>query len=298
MYSYDFTLAKNPIFPFHLFAMFREFTVYLVVLFISGMVWQAITTLAPQGLLFMFTNDPIEIGKVMIPSTMAGILGGWVMPSFVHIFKHIKYQIIFALVMQTAFTGAYAAVVPTNRWAWTIMQLFGQSCFTWVTTLAYVASGLFVPVEELGVSAGLLGTFRSAGGSVGNAVFSTILTAVVNKNLGNNIAAAAIGAGFNPANIGALIPAVIQNAVGVPMAFTGVPGVTPAVLAATSTAFKESYATAFRMVFYSTIPFGLLAVGIAFCIRDASHLLNNQVAVKQEKEVLDGGRATKGAYPI
>ncbi|KAJ4422128.1 hypothetical protein N0V82_003211 [Gnomoniopsis sp. IMI 355080] len=297
-FVYDFTMAKNPIFPFHLFAMFREFTVYLVVLFISGMVWQAITTLAPQGLLFMFTNDPIEIGKVMIPSTMAGILGGWVMPSFVHIFKHIKYQIIFALVMQTTFTGAYAAVVPTNRWAWTIMQLFGQSCFTWVTTLSYVASGLFVPVEELGVSAGLLGTFRSAGGSVGNAVFSTILTAVVNKNLGNNIAAAAIGAGFNPTNIGALIPAVIQNAVGVPMAFTGVPGVTPAVMSATSMAFKESYATAFRMVFYSTIPFGLLAVGIAFCIKDASHLLNNQVAVKQEREVLDGGRATKGAYPI
>lgn len=247
----------------------------------------------------MFTNDPIEIGTAMIPATMAGILGGWIMPSFVHIFKHIKYQIIFALIMQAAFTGAYAAVVPNNKWAWTIMELFGQSCFTWVTTLAYVASGLFVPVEELGVSAGLLGTFRSAGGSVGNAIFSTILTSVVNKNLGNNIAAAALGAGYSPTNLETLIPAVINNAVGVPMAFASVPGVTPAVMAATSTAFKESYATAFRMVFYSTIPFGILAVGVAFFVRDASHLLNNQVAVKQEKEVLDGGaKVAKGSYPI
>lgn len=279
--------------------MFREFTVYLILLFISGMVWQGITTLSPQGLLFMFTNDPIEIGTAMIPATMAGILGGWVMPSFVHIFKHIKYQIIFALIMQAAFTGAYAAVVPNNKWAWTIMELFGQSCFTWVTTLAYVASGLFVPVEELGVSAGLLGTFRSAGGSVGNAIFSTILTSVINKNLGNNIAAAALGAGYSPTNLEALIPAVINNAVGVPMAFASVPGVTPAVMAATSTAFRESYATAFRMVFYSTIPFGILAVGVAFFVRDASHLLNNQVAVKQEKEVLDGGsKVAKGSYPI
>lgn len=268
--------------------MFREFTVYLILLFISGMVWQGITTLSPQGLLFMFTKDPVEIGRTMIPATMSGVLGGWIMPSFVHVFKHIKYQIIFALVIQATFTGAYAAVVPTNKWAWTIMQLFGQSCFTWVTTLAYVASGLFVPVEELGVSAGLLGTFRSAGGSVGNAIFSTILTSVVNKNLGNNVGAAAVGAGYNPANLGALIPAVIENAVGVPMAFAGVPGVTPAVMSATSTAFKESYATAFRTVFYSMVPFGLLAVGIAFFVRDASHLLNNRVAVKQEKEVLDG----------
>lgn len=269
--------------------MFREFTVYLILLFISGMVWQGLVTLSPQGLLFMFTNNPVEIGITMIPATMSGLLGGWLMPSFVHIIKHIKYQIIFALVLQAAFTGAYAAVVPTDKWAWTVMELFGQSCFTWVTTLSYVASGLFVPVEELGVSAGLLGTFRSAGGSVGNAVFSTILTTVINKNLGSNISAAAIGAGYNPSNLGALIPAVIQNAVGVPKAFASVPGVTPAVMSATSNAFKESYATAFRTMFYSTIPFGIFAIGVAFFVRDASHLLDNRVAVKQEKEVLDGG---------
>lgn len=111
----------------------------------------------------MFTNDPLQIGIIMIPSTMAGLLGGWVMPSLVHLIKHVKYQIIFALFMQAAFTGSYAAVVPSNKIAWSIMQLFGQSCFTWVTTLAYLSSGLFVPVEGLGVSAGLLGTFRSAG---------------------------------------------------------------------------------------------------------------------------------------
>lgn len=210
------------------------------------------------------------------------------MPSLVHLVKNVKYQIIFALIMQAAFTGSYAAVVPTNRMAWSIMQLFGQSCFTWVTTLAYVSSGLFVPVEELGVSAGLLGSFRSAGGSVGNAIFSTILTSAVNKNLGKNLAAAAVGAGYSPSNLSALIPAVIQNAVGVPMAFSNVPGVTPAVMAATSTAFKETYAAAFRLVFYAMIPFGCVAIATAFWVKDASHLLTNHVAVKQEKEVLGG----------
>lgn len=188
--------------------MFREFTVYLVVLFISGMVWQGVTTLIPQGMLFMFTNDQLEIGVTLIPATMGVVLGGWIMPSFVHILKHIKYQIIFALLMQAVFTGAYAAVLPTSRWGWSIMALFGQSCFTWVTTLAYVASGLFVPQQDLGVSAGLIGTVRSAGGAVGNTVFSTIMTSVVNKILAKNIAGAAIGAGYDPANLASLIPAV------------------------------------------------------------------------------------------
>ncbi|KAH8788291.1 fungal trichothecene efflux pump [Diaporthe sp. PMI_573] len=285
---YDFTKPKNPIFPFKLFAMFREFTVHLIILFISGMVWQAIVTLAPQITLYAFTNDPIEIGITMIPSTMSGVLGGWIIPSFVHKIKHVRYQIIFALLMQCAFTASYAAVVPSNRMAWSAMQLFGQCCFTWVTTLAYVSSGLFVPVEELGVSAGLLGTFRSAGGSVGNAIFSTIMTSVANKNLGNNLAGAAIGAGFDPANLTALIPAVIQNAVGVPFAFDAVPGITPAVIAATGAAFKETYANAFRMVCYATIPFCMVATAVAFWVKDPSHLLNNHVAVQQEKEVLSG----------
>lgn len=288
-FVYDFTVPKNPIFPFKLFAMFGEFTVHLIVLFISGMVWQGVVTLAPQGTLYMFTNDPITIGIIMIPSTMSGVLGGWIMPSLSHKIKHIKYQMIFALCMQAVFTGSYAAVVPNNRMAWSAMQLFGQCCFTWVTTLAYVSSGLFVPNEELGVSAGLIGSFRSAGGSVGNAIFSTIMTSVADKNLATNLAAAAIGAGYSADNLGALIPAVIQNAVGVPMAFAGVPGVTDAVRAATASAFKDTYATAFRTVFYSMIPFAVAAIVAAFWVRDCSHLLNNHVAVKQEKEVLGGG---------
>ncbi|CAK7203704.1 hypothetical protein SEUCBS139899_006448 [Sporothrix eucalyptigena] len=289
-FAYDFSpIPRHPIFPRHLFALFREFTVHLVILFVAGMIWQGVLTLGPQGTLYMFTNDPIAIGVTMIPANFSGVLGGWILPSLVHRIKHVRYQILLALVIQTAFTGAYAAVVPTNKAAWSAMQLFGQSCFTWVTSLAYVASGLFVPVEELGLSAGLLGTFRSAGGSVGNAVFSTIMNSAVNRDLGNNIAGAAIAAGFNATNLKALIPAVIENAVGVPHAFDNVPGgVSDAVAEATSVAFRNTYASAFRLVFYTMVPFGVLALGCAWFVRDPSHLLNNHIAVHQEKEVLSG----------
>ncbi|OAA65820.1 Fungal trichothecene efflux pump [Niveomyces insectorum RCEF 264] len=291
-FAYDFWsgVPRHPIFPWPLFALFREFTVHLVILFVSGMVWQGIVTLGPQGTLYMFTNDPVAIGVTMIPANMSGVLGGWILPSVVHRIRHVRLQILFALVVQTVFSACYAAVVPTNKAAWSAMQLFGQCCFSWVTSLAYVASGLFVPIEELGLSAGLLGTFRSAGGSVGNAVFSTILNSAVNRHLGNNIAAAALGAGFsNVTALAALVPAVIENAVGVPHALDSVPGgVSTAVAAATATAFRNTYAQAFRLVFFSMIPFGVLALGCAWFVRDPSHLLNNHVAVHQEKEVLAG----------
>lgn len=287
-FVYDFTIPKNPIFPFHLFAMFSEFTVHLIILFIAGMIWQAVTSLGPQATLYMFTNDPIQIGITQIPQNMSGVFGGWVLPSLVHKIKHVRIQIIVALVIQTVFTACYAAVLPHNRAAWMAFQFFGQSCFAWVTTLAYVSSGLFVPQEELGVSAGLIGTFRSAGGSVGNAIFATILNSIINKKLGPNIAEVAIKNGFSPSGLKALIPAVIENAVGVPSAFAKVPGITPEIIAATSQAFKDTYAYAFRRVFLSTIPFGIIGLAAAYFVKDPSHLLNNHVAIHQEKEVLSG----------
>ncbi|KAF4960150.1 hypothetical protein FGADI_1168 [Fusarium gaditjirri] len=285
-FVYDFTIPKKPLFPRKIFAMYREFTVYLVVLFVSGMIWQGVITLSNQGTLFMFTNDILEIGVLSIPASMSGIIGGWILPALVHKIKHIRYQFVFALIMQAVFTASYAAVIPHNKIAWSILPMFGQSCFTWVTVLSYVSSGLLVPQEDLGVSAGLMGTFRSAGGSLGNAMFSTILTSIVNRDLANNIAGAAIGAGYSPKDLPTLIPAVIQNAVGVPFAMAKVPNVTEPVLQATSAAFKNTYAKGFRTVFYSTIPLCVLAIIAACFIRDPSHLLNNHVAVQQEKEVL------------
>jgi hypothetical protein len=193
------------------------------------------------------------------------------------------------LLGRCVFTACYAAVVPNHKYAWMVFQLFGQCCFTWVTSLAYVASGLFVPIEELGVSAGLIGTFRSAGGSVGNAVFSTILNSIVNKHLGANIAAAAIANGYSPAGLAALIPAVIENAEGIPFAFAKT-NATAAVITATGKAFKDTYAFAFRKVFLSTLPFGIIGLIAAWFVKDPSHLLNNHIAVHQERDVLTGKR--------
>ncbi|KAF4449015.1 hypothetical protein F53441_7665 [Fusarium austroafricanum] len=287
-FVYDFTIPKQPLFPRKLFNMYREFTVYLVILFVCGMIWQAMVTLGSQGTLFMFTSDIVEIGYITIPANMSGIIGGWIMPSLVHKIKHIRYQFLFALLLQTVFTASYATVIPHNKTGWMILPMFGQSCFTWLTVLSYVSSGLLVPQEELGVSAGLMGTFRSAGGSLGNAMFTTIVTSIINRDLANNIAGAAMGAGYSAKDLPSLIPAVIQNAVGAPSAMAKVPGVTDSVLRATSAAFKNTYAKAFRTVFYSTIPLGVVAMVAATFIRDPSHLLNNHVAVHQEKEVLSG----------
>ncbi|KAK0662892.1 putative MFS-type transporter C16A3.17c [Lasiodiplodia hormozganensis] len=290
-FVYDFTVPANPLFPRSLFAMLRKFTIHLLIVFVSGFIWYAMAALLPQASLYMYTNDPTEIGIIAIPNGLGGVVGGWLIPSLLHRIKHVREQIVVALVIQTAFTACYAAVIPNNKAAWMALQFFGQGCFTWLTTIAYVTAGLFVPQDELGVASGLIGTFRSAGGSIGNAIFSTILRSVTNRELGRNIAQAAVSAGFDPENMAALVPAVIENAVGVPGALQAVPGgVSETVAEATKTAFRETYAKAFRMVFYASIPFGVITTICAFWVEDPSPLLNSHIEVQMEKDVVAGKR--------
>lgn len=290
-FAYEWTVCPNPLFPFSLFKQIRKFVMLLLVSFVAGLVWYSMAALLPQATLYMYTKDPVEIGVIAIPNGISLVIGGWVIPSFLQYIKRIRGQFIVAMFIQTLFTALYAAVIPNHKAAWMIFQFFGQGCFTWVTTIAYIAAGLEVPQEELGVASGLIGTFRSAGGSFGNAIFNTILNNVINNDLGGNIARAAISRGYPAQGVTDLVPVVIQAESGVPGApqmLARMDGVTPAVMAAIAETVKNTYAKAFRMVFYASIPFGVIALIGSFFIHDSSDKLNNHVAVQQEKEVLSG----------
>jgi Fungal trichothecene efflux pump (TRI12) len=104
---------------------------------------------------------------------------------------------------------------------------------------------------------------------VGNAIFTTtILYGVVESYLAPQIAEAALASGFPAADLPQLIPAVIENAIGIPEAFSNTNGVVEAVQATTARALKDVYGRFYRLVFYCTIPFGVLAVIAAWMIRD------------------------------
>jgi hypothetical protein len=66
------------------------------------------------------------------------------------------------------------------------------------------------------------------------------------------------------------------------------------VIEATGHAFKETYAYAFRRVFLATIPFGIIGIIAAWFVKDPSHLLNNHIAIHQERDVLSGKRFNPG----
>ena len=287
-FGYDWFIVSDEkaFFPLHLFRRFREFTVLLVVIFVAGMVYYSMSSLVPEATFYIFTNEPIQIGIISIPNGMGQLVGAIVMPAIMHWTRHPKWHIIAGIFIQSFFTAMFAYAVPGHKAAWMAFQFFGQGCFAWITVATVVNAGLHVQHSDLGLAAGLVSTFRAAGGSVGDAVYSTILNGEVDSRVAPAIAEAALKLGYEAKNLVLLIPAVIETALGVPGAFVHVPDATPELEAATIQAFHSAYGEAFKRVFWATIPFSVIALAAAFCIKDSTQYMTNHTAVILEKSVL------------
>lgn len=263
--------------------MFRRYVAILIVLFMSGMNFHALSTLLPQGSLLMFTTDGMEIGVMSLPTSIVQLLVGVIVPLFSHKIPEyiphgtIKWQVVALMVMQVVFL-ALSAVDPNNYYAYILLTGLGVSMFTGVTVLSYAIAGMHVPHSQLGTALGFLGTFRSTGGAVGNALFRYIfqttserMTAQRLRPVCERLGACPTEAAFNTL----LVDAVAYN--------QGAPGkltdLSPEVRRAIQEALRGAYGYSFRVIFCATIPVGVIALLCALCIDDPHAFMNNHVQV-------------------
>jgi MFS family permease len=284
--AYDFTVAKHPMFPLTLFTRWRQYTLLLAVLFISGMNFYSMAALLPQGSLYMFETSGLKIGIMALPNTiMQGIVGVGG-PLIAHKIGHIKWQLVFALALQATFVAATAgSVYPNHKLAYMFIPAFGVPIFVWVTILSYAIASLHVPHSRLGVAMGLLGTFRASGGAVGNAVFGTIFVNRFGTYSGPAISAAALSHGLRASDLPEIIPATIEYNLGVPGVLDQIPGMTQAIQAALRMSVRSAYGHAFKIVFYLTIPFSVIALFCALFVEDPTMYMTNHIQFAMNKDV-------------
>ncbi|KAK3051634.1 hypothetical protein LTR09_007289 [Extremus antarcticus] len=287
-FVYDFTVAKDPLLPWYLFKNFREFSALPVLVFVAGMVFFAASALNAQTILYLHTADPIKIGLYSIPSGAGQLIGGVVIPALAHYIKFVQYQLTFAVFMQTLFFGLAALITPTNINWLMACQFLAMSPFGWITLNCYTAASLNVPQRDLGVAIGLIGTFRSVGGSVGSVTFSSIFAQTAAKQVARRISNTAIEAGVNVKSIPDIIEAVQLTLVGVPGQGATLSGVSATVFDNCVSAARYGYAYGFRMTWLASIPFGVIALVCAAAVRDPSKYFTNHVEIHLNKKV--GGK--------
>lgn len=242
----------------------------------------------------MFTTDPIRIGELNIVQGVGNIVGGVVLSAFIYKMKHVPIQFFVGTFIQTLFLGLYALITPDTLAMALVFQFFANVPFAWLTLLSYVTAGLHVPQRDLGLASGLIGTFRSLGGSIGTAVLNVVLTSKANIEVPKRIVETTVPLGFDPANIPALVGGLLS---GSPAVLAAVPGATPEIIAAAGRALNFAYgiqhlyiilivAYAFRITYLVTIPFGVIVICISLFVRDPSKYFTKHIAVHLEREVI------------
>ncbi|KAH8819128.1 fungal trichothecene efflux pump-domain-containing protein [Xylogone sp. PMI_703] len=289
-FIYDFIYPVDPLFPWYLFKNFREFSALVVLVFVAGMVFFAASALNAQTILYLHSADNIKIGVYSIPSGAGQLVGGVFIPALVHYIKYVHYQLTFAVFMQTLFFGLAALITPTNlNWLMAV-QFLAMLPFGWITLNCYTTASLNVPQRDLGIAIGLIGTFRSLGGSIGSVIFSSIFTQTATKEIAKRVTRTAVA---NHITNSTLVPELIEAA---RLTILGVPGqaaefstVPASVFDQIVRASRYGYAYAFRITWLASIPFGVIALISAACVIDPSKYFTNHVEVHLEKEI-GGGR--------
>lgn len=204
--------------------------------------------------------------------------------------KRVDRQLIFGASMQVLFFGLMALVTPDNiNWVMAV-QFFAFFPWGWIVINCYATATLHVPQRDLGIAVGLIGTFRSVGGSVGSVLFSTIFRQTAEKEVAKRVAATAIAAGVPPASVGKIMQAVAKTLVGVPGQAAKLQGVSGEAFEACVRAARYGYAYGLRITWLASIPFGVLAVLAAMAVRDPSRYFTNHVEIQLARK--RGGRHT------
>jgi hypothetical protein len=246
-----------------------------------------LTVLWPT-ILGLYTTDVKVIG-IQSAVVGGGILLGQMFGGFgLSYLPKVKWQAIIVSFIGASFVAALAAVGPSTH-AMTIT--FGVlACFFigWVDNITFPAVTLVWESQDIGLATGVLGSIRAMGGAVAQALYVSILTSKATVYIPEYVTPAVLNAGLPEASLPGLFAGLTSAN------FTGVAGATPAIIAIAGAETQRAYFSAVHIVFYATIPFGVLLVAAACFIPDMEKFLHNNVAKRLQHMGAKAGEASEG----
>lgn len=198
-----------------------------------------------------------------------------------------KATLVTSFTLMVLFGGLLAMVTPFNRGTMIAFIFLLQTFFGWAQYESIAFTQLGVPQLDLGMSGGLAGTARFAGGSLATAVYTSILTNTQAAKAATTIPQAALNAGLSRDAAAQVLPAFALGAT----ALQAIPGMTTEILATLSLVYKWSYCHALKMVALSSLGFGGLGIVMCLLCENIDAKMNEKTEVFLENDVHKGKNA-------
>nr|CCA31154.1 trichothecene efflux pump [Trichoderma brevicompactum] len=290
---------ERPIIPMEFFRDIRGFCCMLLISGVMGSMNTALFIMYPQQVQHIFSSTLSSWQEVAWMSSTAGF-GIWAgivtLGSLFHIFRHIRWQLIFGSAWVTAFLGAMASVNRHKKSEAIAFSICTGFVIGWAEDVTMLLVQFISSDENLGVTFSVVSATRAICGSIFTAAFISLYTNKFPGQLQSKLVPAVRDAGLPESSIAGLLTAALT---GNAQAIAAIPGMTSNLIQVTNDAVADSYAAAYSYVYYFAMALGVIAIIASACTKDFDHYLTSHVphqiyaAKDADVDLLDSDRSTK-----
>jgi len=260
-----------PLFPRAVMRKTRGVIFVNVGIFLFGMMYYSVAVLWPQQIQALYTTDLLKIGWYASSLGMTGIVASAIIGYTTTHYGRARLTFSIIIIIGTI-AAACMAIKPESPVASTILvALQGMTVGGgMIVTTAMVQ--LAVEHEYIGLVTQMAVTARNAGGAVGTVVYISIFTGRLKANVKSRVAIPLAMAGVDPHHLGEVVEALMGQA---PPSVLQL--LSPEQLGLAMAGLKQSFIHSFRVVFLTSIAFGVVGTAAAIMTKDVDHLMTDKV---------------------
>ncbi|OAG39068.1 hypothetical protein AYO21_06788 [Fonsecaea monophora] len=269
---YESYVPSDPFVPLWLLKN-TQFMLLTVIACVGGMLYYPLNIVWPTATAALWTDDLIYQGWLTMAFVGGNTLGDIVCCAIFARIGRIRYQLMFFTTVVTALIGSLASTTQHSKDRSTVLVILGTIACGCVEMIPITSITFTVQPEDIGMAIGTQGAIRSAVGSIAVAMYGSVLSSRNTALSTKLIPKAVTAAGLPDSSLPALFTALTQGA----DALQTVPGFNARVGAALSTAQKDAFSGALKIVFLMTIAFGVCGMVASVFIKNIDHLLTGEV---------------------
>ena len=186
-----------------------------ILAFIVTMFYYGINIIYPTMInTFYVTPDTPRSEELLLtlPNNLGLVFGAILLSCFGNLIGHWKWTLTASWVGMSVFGGLLAMVTPYNKGTMIAFAFLEQMFFGWAQYESIAFTQLGVKQIDLGISGGLSGVARFAGGSLAQAIYTTILTNEQTSRAAKTVPAAATALGLGPDEAQQVLQAISTGA--------------------------------------------------------------------------------------
>lgn len=158
------------------------------------------------------TTSRSEELLLSLPNNLGLVFGAVLLSCFGNLIGHWKWTLTVSWIGLSIFGGLLALVTPYNKGTMIAFAFLEQMFFGWAQYESIAFTQLGVKQIDLGISGGLAGVARFAGGSLAQAIYTTILTNEQTSRAAKTVPAAAQALGLGAEESQQLLAAIASGA--------------------------------------------------------------------------------------